>query len=259
MLLLLLVLPIVKRRVYEIFLITHLACAFSALCMMWRHIPQERKARKYVLICLGTFSATGALQLLRIFFRNFILGAETMRMTIQLHAEDMVCAKLHGPRPWTVSAGERVTLGVPFVGLFYLFQAHPFSISWWETSLSGKADIIFLLFRARNGFSRKVWKSLEPGREYWAWVDGPFGPATVHQFGTTQETGDYGHILMITTSIGIAAQLPYIKELVQIHREAGVRTQRIFLVWQLDRTGDYECTRDWFQHLVKQDDGYVSD
>ena len=64
---------------------------------------------------------------------------------------------------------------------------------------------------------------------------------------------------MITTGIGIAAQLPYIKELVQIRREAGVRTQRIFLVWQLDRTGDYECTRDWFQHLVKQDDGYVSD
>lgn len=80
----------------------------------------------------------------------------------------------------------------------------------------------------------------------------------VHQRGSTQDMGDYGHILMVTTGIGIAAQLPYIKELVQMRREAGVRTQRICLVWQLDQTGDYECTRDWLQHLVKQDDGYVS-
>lgn len=148
MLLLLLVLLIVKQQVYKIFLITHLACAFSALCMMWRHIPQEGKAHKYVLICLGTFSATGVLQLLHILFQNFILGGKTMQMSIQLHAEDMVCAKLHVPWPWTVCAGEHVTLGIPFVGLFYLFQAHPFSISWWETSFSSKADTIFLLFCA---------------------------------------------------------------------------------------------------------------
>lgn len=148
MLLLLLVLPMVKQRVYEIFLITHLACAFAALCMTWRHIPPEGKARTYVLVCLGTFSATGTLQLLRIFFWNIVFGGNTMKMSIQLHAEDMVCAKLRLPRPWTVRAGERVTLGVPFVGLFYLFQAHPFSISWWETNYGSKADTIFLLFRA---------------------------------------------------------------------------------------------------------------
>lgn len=258
MLLLLLVLLMVKQWVYEIFLITHLACAFSALCMTWRHIQPERKARSYVLVCLGTFVATGVLHLLRILFRNIVFRGSTMRMSIQLHAEDMVCTKLRLPRPWAVCAGEWVTLGVPFVGLFYLLQAHPFSISWWETNYSGKTDTIYLLFRARTGFTRKVWRCLEPAREYWAWIDGPFGPAPVHQCGTTQDMGDYGHILMVTTGIGIAAQLPYIKELVKMCWEAGVHTQRICLVWQLDWTGDYECTRDWLQHLVKQDNGYVS-
>lgn len=258
MLLSLLVLPIVKQLVYEIFLITHLVCAFTALYMTWRHIPPTGKARGYILVCIGTFLATGALQVLCILFWNIVLGRNIMQMSIQFHPENTVCAKLHLPRPWTVRAGERVTLGVPFISLFYLFQAHPFSITWWETNYSGKIDTIFLLFRARTGFTQKV-KCLEPDRQYWAWIDGPFSPAAVHQCGTTQDIGDYRHILMVTTGIGIATQLPYVKELVQRYQEAGVCTQRICLVWQLDKTKDYTCTKDWLQHLVKNNTGYVSD
>ncbi|THC91233.1 hypothetical protein EYZ11_009313 [Aspergillus tanneri] len=212
----LLILPLVKRRVYEVFLVTHLSCAFSALFMIWKHIqPRAETSRRYVLICVGSSVVT-------------------------------------------VRAGERVTLGVPSVGLFYLFQAHPFSITWWEENDEGKASAVFLLFRARTGFTRKVLKCLESDREYWAWIDGPFGPSSVHQCGSTRDLGDYGHVLMVTTGIGIAAQLPYMKELLQRRREAGVRTRRISLVWQLDQTGDYECARDWLQYLLKQDDGYVT-
>ncbi|KAA8644948.1 NADPH oxidase family protein [Aspergillus tanneri] len=254
----LLILPLVKRRVYEVFLVTHLSCAFSALFMIWKHIqPRAETSRRYVLICVGSSVVTGALQLLRILFRNIVFGRKSVRISIKPHAEKIVCAKLCLPRPWTVRAGERVTLGVPSVGLFYLFQAHPFSITWWEENDEGKASAVFLLFRARTGFTRKVLKCLESDREYWAWIDGPFGPSSVHQCGSTRDLGDYGHVLMVTTGIGIAAQLPYMKELLQRRREAGVRTRRISLVWQLDQTGDYECARDWLQYLLKQDDGYV--
>ncbi|KAA8642360.1 NADPH oxidase family protein [Aspergillus tanneri] len=235
----LLILPMVKRRVYEIFL------------------PTAGRARIYVLVCLGASVTTGVLQLLRILFRNIVFGRKSVRISIKPHAEDIVCAELRLPRPWTVRAGERVTLGVPSVGLFYLFQAHPFSITWWEENDEGKASAVFLLFRARTGFTRKALNCLEPDREYWAWIDGPFGPSSVHQCGSTRDLGDYGHILMVTTGIGIAAQLPYMKELLQRRREAGVRTRRISLVWQLDQTGDYECARDWLQYLLKQDDGYM--
>ncbi|KAH8430048.1 NADPH oxidase family protein [Aspergillus melleus] len=127
----------------------------------------------------------------------------------------LVRAELRLPRPWAVRAGERVTLGVPAVGLFYFFQAHPFSITWWEENQDGKADRVFLLFRARTGFTRKAIMCLEPDREYWAWIDGPFGPSAVYRCGATRDLGDYGHIFMVTTGIGIAAQLPYMKELVQ--------------------------------------------
>lgn len=88
-----------------------------------------------------------------------------------------------------------------------------------------------LMFCARTGFTRKLLNYAEPDREYWAWIDGPFSPSPVY---VSKEVGDYGHLLMVTSRIGIAAQLPYIKELLERRRNAEVCTQKISLVWQLD-------------------------
>ena len=70
--------------------------------------------------------------------------------------------------------------------------------------------------------------------------------------------GNHGHVFMVATGIGIAAQLPYIKELLKQYRQARIRTQRISLVWQLEHEGDWESVHDWLQVLVKEDEGYVS-
>lgn len=69
---------------------------------------------------------------------------------------------------------------------------------------------------------RKVLSCLEPDRGYWAWIDGPFGPSVVHRGGTIRDLGDYNYIFMVTTGISIAAQLPYMKELMQRRRLTGV-------------------------------------
>jgi NAD(P)H-flavin reductase len=114
------------------------------------------------------------------------------------------------------------------------------------------------MFRSRTGFTRKLRECTNPDQDYWAWIDGPFGPSLVQECGFAQDVSDYGHILMVMSGIGIAAQLPYIKELLQRRHRAEVRTQRISLVWRLDRAGDWESARDWLQQLVEQDKGYVS-
>jgi hypothetical protein len=114
------------------------------------------------------------------------------------------------------------------------------------------------MFRARKGFTKKLYKRLKPNQKYWALIDGPYGPSLGGKFGISQDLGDYGHILMVTSGIGIAAQLPYAKEILQRRRGAEVRTQRISLVWRLDRAGDWESARQWLQQLVAQDSAYVS-
>lgn len=178
-------------------------------------------------------------------------------MTISTNVGEIVRITLSLPRPWAIRAGQRVNLGVPFVGIFYLFQSHPFAISWWETDTRGRAISISILVRPQSGFTRKVIDRVEPNIDCFAWIDGPFGPASIRSnFAST--VGDYGHIFMVATGIGIASQLPYIKELLDGHDKAEVRTQRISLVWQLDRVGDWDTTRDLLQMLVAQDNSYVS-
>ncbi|KAL3441484.1 hypothetical protein BJX65DRAFT_288446 [Aspergillus insuetus] len=258
MLLSLLFLPMIKRRIYEAFLVQHLASAVTGLIAIWKHIqPTSTQSHWWFISCVSAFSFTSVLQMIRILYRNFVFGRKSVRMSVKIHAEDIVHVRLSLPRPWIVRAGERINLGVPSLGVFYFFQTHPFTVTWWEEDEHGHALSIALMFRSRTGFTRKLRECTNPDQDYWAWIDGPFGPSLVQECGFAQDVSDYGHILMVTSGIGIAAQLPYIKELLQRRHRAEVRTQRISLVWRLDRAGDWESARDWLQQLVEQDKGYM--
>ena len=94
--------------------------------------------------------------------------------------------------------------------------------------------------------------------------------------GTGVSVGDYGKVLMIAVGFGIAAQLPYLKELVRGFNNYQVRTREVRLIWQLQSFGkstDYcLCRVDWesddrrpaselIDRVVKEDtdtNGYVS-
>jgi hypothetical protein len=52
-------------------------------------------------------------------------------------------------------------------------------------------------------------------------------------YGIGNPVGDYGKVLMITTGLGIVAQLPYLKQLAQGLNNHQVRTREIRLIWQL--------------------------
>lgn len=250
-------LPLVRKRVYEIFLAFHIACALVTIYAIWQHIRSvPRKLWAFPLAYTVLFASSEVLQLARILYRNIVLGKDPVRLILQTHRGDVAQITILLPRPWTIRAGERINLGVPHVGIFYLFQSHPFTISWWDDDRNGRATSISLLFRPRSGFTRKILERVEPNRECGAWIDGPFGPCPVG--GLSGAIGDYGHVFMVATGIGIAAQLPYIKEIIMGHNRRSVRTQRISLVWQLDRNGDWESAVEWLQSLVEQDNGYVS-
>lgn len=226
---------------------------------IWRH---TRLTEGYIwlfsLSYLCTFVTAEVLQLARIAYRNVVIGRRSrVRMRLSPHIGEMARITLSLPRPWVIHAGQRVNLGVPLVGIFYLFQSHPFAISWWENDIKGRAISISILLRPRYGFTRRILDRVKPNIECSAWIDGPFGPASIGS-SLAGTIGDYGHIFMVATGIGIASQLAYIKELLDGRDKAEVRTRRISLVWQLDRVGDYESARDFLQMLVVQDKSYVS-
>jgi predicted ferric reductase len=242
----------VKRRMYEFFLRAHQGCAIFALYAIWKHVTSSQ-SKRWVLLLAILSAVTGALQFIRIIYRNiprvkFLTenyGADALRLTLSL------------PRPWRIRAGQRVYVSIPRAGLLYMFHPHPFTIAWWEGDGNGGMSSITLIVRARSGFTKKLLDRIESGCEGWAWIDGPYGPSRDSIFGYSPEVGDYGHILMVATGIGIVAQLPYIKELVDGQRQGQVRTRRISLVWRLEQEGDYELARDSLQSLVKHDGSYV--
>jgi hypothetical protein len=74
MLLSLVLFPLIKRRVYKVFLVVHLAGAFLAFYIVWMHIqPATKTYRVCFFTCLCTFAEIDTLQLLRILFRNVVL------------------------------------------------------------------------------------------------------------------------------------------------------------------------------------------
>ncbi|RAO71498.1 uncharacterized protein BHQ10_007510 [Talaromyces amestolkiae] len=127
---------------------------------------------------------------------------------------------------------------------------HPFVITWWNNNESGEMESFTLLVKPRSGFTNRL--KMLPSTRYRVWIDGPYGPD--RDLGTP--ISDYGHIFMVATGIGIGAQIPYIKQLLEGYRRGVVRTQKIVLIWQMDLEADYDDVQDWLQELVSEDSGY---
>jgi hypothetical protein len=64
-------------------------------------------------------------------------------------------------------------------------------------------------------------------KDLMAFVDGPYG--------IDYAFGRYKIVLMFVSRIGIAGQLLYIKELVTGYNNCTIWTQRIKLIWRLDK------------------------
>ncbi|KAL1873642.1 hypothetical protein Plec18167_006159 [Paecilomyces lecythidis] len=253
MLVTLLVCRILKRRLYELFLKLHTGCALFLLYALWKHInPQTGSSIVLMVMCVSLFGGSFLVQVIRVLYRNVALGRQSARSSLVLSG-NTIQVHLMLPRPWKIRAGERINLAIPSAGLTSLFQSHPFVIVWWENDIAGNGVSIFLLVRPRTGFTRKLRERLVDGQQYLALVDGPYGIA---RHGVSGHVGDYGHVFMVTTGIGIAAGIPYIKELLEGRRGGKVKTQRISLVWQLEQNDDYSAARNWLQNLVSQDGDY---
>ncbi|PGH19274.1 hypothetical protein AJ80_04027 [Polytolypa hystricis UAMH7299] len=259
-LLLLCVSLIIQRRYYEIFLKAHLACTIFLIYSLWRHVQLRGR---FVRLCVATsaalFMATFTLRVARALFRNLAFGKFFCRLTLNSqqgsNPGDAFEVKITLPRPWKVKAGEWIKLSVPHVGLFYLFQTHRFVVVWSEDGSGSNASSISLLIKPRSGFTRRILDRIQPQTECRAWIDGPYGPSRIGRFGT-RTVGDYGHVVMFATDIGIAVQIPYIRETLTGIKECRVRTRSITLVWQMDRSNALDEVRQWLQDLVAEDKSY---
>jgi predicted ferric reductase len=139
---------------------------------------------------------------------------------------------------------------MPEVSSSSIFQLHPFMITWWYNNSYRDADQIALLIEPKSGFTKKLQDHKNSG-PLLAWIDGPYGQQ--------KEISDYSSVVMLATEMSIAAQMPYLKELVNGYQKCNVRTRRISLIWQLDRENNQDWVQKWMDDLLAVDKGsYVS-
>lgn len=122
-------LPLVRKRVYEVFLKTHQGSALATFWAIWQHTQNlpSHDAAIYLLCCVGLLGVSSMLQLGRILFRNMGSGMKLTMLKVYPCRGNVVLVTLKPPRSWAVRAGQRVEINIPRISLFSLFQKHPFN------------------------------------------------------------------------------------------------------------------------------------
>ncbi|KAG0645010.1 Ferric-chelate reductase 2, partial [Hyphodiscus hymeniophilus] len=246
---------IVRGTLYEWFLNSHLFLAVVVLIALWRHVASKKAAELFLRIGISLWTIATSVHWVLFAFRNFVLGRPSAMAVVSrisnkdeslLDPSNMLQVDVTVARPWRVQAGQFVFLSIPRLGLFTGLRGHPFMISWWERDIRGLK--ISLLVQSRGGFTAELDRHVN--QNLLAFIDGPYG--------VNYDFGEYGTVIMIATGIGIAAHIPFIKDLISGYNSCTVKTRRIRLVWAIEEKCQEIWVKHWMDELLESDTGYVS-
>jgi len=107
-------------------------------------------------------------------------------------------------------------------------QSHPFFVTWWYRDAEG--DVIVLIVEKRKGFTQDLFchasNNIDLRSGIRAVIEGPYRKEL--------DLESYNTVLLFTTGIGIAGQLPYVTQLLESYHDHQIKDRRIILFWELD-------------------------
>ncbi|PGG99139.1 hypothetical protein AJ80_09403 [Polytolypa hystricis UAMH7299] len=236
-----------RRHFYEFFIKLHYALGFFAVYAVWRHV-RARKTFSHVYIFAGIvcFACTFMLHMIKLIGRNFGPGRCFARASF-VARNDAVEIVLSSIKPFRFRPGQFIYLRILTMNKFSILQSHPFAITWCSETQRGHADTISLLATDRGDFTHMLVDHAATKKSCLACVDGPYGD--------TIDLSPYGSVVMFATGIGIAAQIPFIKEIVESRLRWESPTRRLSVVWEVDHQGQLDWVFNWMQELLDKDKG----
>ena len=250
----------IRTPFFEFFIKSHLSLAILIVYAVWRHLTGfSSLIRLYVIIAAAIYAFTSVIRYIRLLYRQWSWSqpyATAQVLEIQ-KSNDALCLQIKVRRPWNIRAGQFVYLWIPFCSFWSFFQTHPFTVSWWDQDSDGRGAVIYVLLKPMHGRTAKLARHAG-AVALKTWIDGPYGGG--------QDLGEYGSILMFASGIGIAAQVPYIKELLRSIHESKVKTRSILLIWQLEKESKLHFASEvrklgnWRQKVIKNGcgNGWIS-
>lgn len=222
---------IVRRHFYEIFLNIHRVLAVIVVTATWIHVPGKpfRIPTIYLLVACCLWASLQLLRTCQILYRNLRNWESSCTVSIEsLPDAYQVHAKIS--RPWKYRAGQYVYLCVPRASYSAFLQSHPYMVAWWYP-YDKDQDIVVFIIQRQKGFTRSLPTSSNSSQstELRAIIEGPYGKE-IH-------LDEYGTVLLFATGIGIAGQLPYVRQLLENFHNYDAKARRIVLFWQVDSEG----------------------
>ncbi|KAI3339697.1 hypothetical protein F4824DRAFT_454462 [Ustulina deusta] len=203
-------LSLFRRRMFELFTNLHTLLVTAVLVALWLHLPSssfQRGPRLYLLLGSFVFASTKVGRLLNVVYFSISYAAGSSMATVQERGGG-VEIRIRMARPLSFKAGQYIYLSLWRFLALSAFEFHPFQICWAFRDESDR-QVIVLLAQPRRGFTRKLLGS--SSRKYRALIEGPYGKSL--------SVGKYGTVLLLATGVGIAGQLPYIKELLELYQD----------------------------------------
>ena len=221
-------LPILSDRVYDLSAFIHTSLVVLVLVSLLLHVPGpsiSQRPRLYALISILVFVTVKLLRYIGIMLAS--MSSKHLYIATIERVPGGTEVRVRVPSHWKLRAGQYIYLRVCGLSTFSLFQSHPFQVSWtYPDGASHK--VIVLLIQARKGFTRRLLLA-DSGRQYPVLLDGPYGRHLGHE--------DYGTVLLFASGIGIAGQLPFARELLELYYDCRVKTRRVALFWEISEEG----------------------
>ncbi|CZR58393.1 uncharacterized protein PAC_08285 [Phialocephala subalpina] len=215
--------------------------------LTWIHVSGKLLSTPtiYLLVACCIWTLLHLLQICQMLYRNVRNWKYSCKVAIEsLPDAYQVHAKIS--RPWKYRAGQYIYLCIPGVSYSAISQSHPYMVSWWY-KYDKDQDIMVFIIQRQRGFTRSLPTSNSSTRptELRAIIEGPYGKE-IH-------LDEYGTVLLFATGIGIAGQLPYMRQLLENFHNYDAKARRIALFWQVESEGQ------WMTDLLEQDSEYILD
>lgn len=220
----------VRRRFYEIFIKSHTVLAVTAYVTIWMHLPHSQllnSASFYLVITAGVLLVTYILQAGQALYRTISYSGGISDVVIH-GGKNAILLHVRPAHPWEFRAGQYIYLCFPGLTSTAWLQFHPFLLAYWYKDKESR-DVIVLIIEPGRGLTRaiqsKAGLTLSQATRRKVIIDGPYGRCLSLDL--------YGTVLLIASGIGIAGQLPYVKQLLEGYHSLDVKTRRIALFWEM--------------------------
>jgi predicted ferric reductase len=218
-----------RRYFYEFFVWSHYLLSAAAVYALWNRFHTLRRERITLIVAISLHGAITLLRLAKVAYRNTLRKSQWSRARITRRDEALIIT-LPVPRPWIIKPPQYIYLWIPWLSFRSLFQTHPFSVAWWSENEEGQATSVSLLVKPQHGLTNRLMRSSR--NEFRVAIDGPYGKSI--------DTSRYGTLILLATGVGIAAQIPLIKQALAEYKAGRTSIQRIRLIWQME----YDCEFD---------------